>query len=131
VLTFYSNFKANDHEVKFHKIKTRVFHEIKTTIRRSKFISFMRSKVSIIFHNFDQEVDTSIMRSKVVNNAFLSFDLMINLLVTRMIIRSKVANDTFLSFNLMNNLLAASGIMRLKLFKFINLYLWLIFSPNY
>ena len=35
------------------------------------------------------------MRSKFANNAFLNFDLMINLLVTRMIIRSKFANNAF------------------------------------
>jgi hypothetical protein len=29
----------------------------------------------------DQEVDTSIMRSKVTNNAFLSFNLMIDLFI--------------------------------------------------
>ncbi len=37
---------------------------------RSKFNFFMRSNFSIIFDNFDQEVDTSIMRSKFANNAF-------------------------------------------------------------
>jgi hypothetical protein len=45
--------------------------------------------------------------------------------------RSKFANNAFLSFDLMNNLLAASVIMILKLLKLIKLHLWLIFSPNY
>jgi hypothetical protein len=31
----------------------------------------------------------------------------------------------------MNSVLAASAIMRSKLFKFIKLHLWLIFSRNY
>ncbi len=39
--------------------------------------------------------------------------------------------NAFLSFNIMIDLLAASAIMRPKLFKFIKLHLWLIFSPNY
>ena len=66
----------------------------------------MRSNFSIIYDNFDQEAHTSIMRSKFANNAFLNFDLMINLL-------------------------AASAIMRSKLFKFAKLQLWLIIGPNY
>jgi hypothetical protein len=41
------------------------------------------------------------MRSKLATNAFLNFDLMIDLLVTRAIMRSKFANNTFLGFDLM------------------------------
>ncbi len=54
---------ANDHEIEFHEIKSCFF-------RRSKLGLFMRSKVLIIFDNFVQEVNTSIMRTKVANNAF-------------------------------------------------------------
>ncbi len=61
---------GNDHEVKFHEIKIHLFHEIKITIMRSKFYFLMRSNFSIIFDNFDLEVDTSIMRSKFPNNDF-------------------------------------------------------------
>jgi hypothetical protein len=92
-------------------------------IMRSKFIFFMRLKVSILFHDFNQEVNT--------HNHFLSFDLMIDLLVTSTIVKWKFADNAFLSFDLMNDLLAASAIMRSELFKFIKLHLWLIFSPNY
>jgi hypothetical protein len=51
---------ANDHE-----IESKFFQEIKRTIMRSKVLFFMRLKVSIIFGNFDREIETSIMRSKV------------------------------------------------------------------
>jgi hypothetical protein len=44
---------GNDHEVEFH--------EIEIMIMRSKLCLFVRS-------NFDQEVDTSIIRSKLPNN---------------------------------------------------------------
>jgi hypothetical protein len=47
-------------------------------------------------------------------------------------IKSLKSIITLLStFNLMNNLLTSSAIMRSKVFKFIKLHLWLIFSPNY
>jgi hypothetical protein len=49
----------------------------------------------------DQEVDTLIMRSKVTNNAFLSINLIIDLLVTRMIMRSKVTHIAFLTVDLL------------------------------
>jgi hypothetical protein len=52
---------GNDHEVEFHEIKIAIFHEIKITIMRSKLCLFMRLNLS---NNIDQEVDTSIMRSK-------------------------------------------------------------------
>jgi hypothetical protein len=54
--------RANDHKVEFHEIQIRLFHEIEKTIMRLKFALFMRLNLSIIFHNFDQEVDTLIMR---------------------------------------------------------------------
>jgi hypothetical protein len=63
------------------------------------------------------------MRSKFDNNAFKSFDLIHDSLLTSTILRSKFANNPFFNFNLMKNLLAASAIMRLKLFKFIKLHL--------
>ena len=44
-----------------------------------------------------------IMRSKFVNNAFLSFDLMINLLAASVIMRTKFAYNAFLNFDLMKN----------------------------
>ena len=47
---------------------------------------------------------------------FLSFDLMINLLVARSIMRLKFTKNAFLSFNLMIDLLAASAIMRSNVF---------------
>jgi hypothetical protein len=53
--------KGNDHEVKFHEIKIQLFQEVKFLIMRSKFNLFMRSNLS---NNIDQEVNTSIMRSK-------------------------------------------------------------------
>ena len=58
---------GNDHEVEFHEIQIAIFHEIKITIMRSKLCLFMRSNLS---NNIDQEVDTSIMRLKLPNNAF-------------------------------------------------------------
>ncbi len=54
---------------------------------RSKFNLFMRSNLS---NNIDQEVDTSIMRSKFPNNAFFNFNLMIDLLAASAIMRSNV-----------------------------------------
>ncbi len=59
--------KGNDHAVKFHEIKIQLFQEVKFLIMRSKFNSFMRLNLS---NNIDQEVDTSVMRSKLPNNAF-------------------------------------------------------------
>ena len=72
---------GNDHEVKFHEIKIQLFHEIEFSIMRSKFNLFMRSNLS---NNIDQEVDTSIMRSKLPNNAlfyFPSHDQSVDLLI--------------------------------------------------
>jgi hypothetical protein len=59
---------------------------------RSKVVFFKRSNVSIIFDNFDQEVERTIMRSKVKKNntkitLLLTFDLMNNLLATSAIMR--------------------------------------------
>ncbi len=54
-------------EVEFHEIKIQLFQEVEFSIMRSKFNLFMRSNLS---NNIDQEVDTSIMRSKLPNNAF-------------------------------------------------------------
>jgi hypothetical protein len=49
---------ANDHEIEFHEIKSLFFsgglkndHEIESTF-------FLRSKVSKIFDNFDQEIES-------------------------------------------------------------------------
>ncbi len=74
---------ANDHEIEFHKIESCLF-------RRSKLGLFLRSKVLMFFDNFVQEVNTSIMRSTVANNAFLTFDLMIKVASTKMFMRLKV-----------------------------------------
>ncbi len=52
---------GNDHEVEFHEIEIQLFQEVEFLIMRSKFNLFMRSNLS---NNIDQEVDTSIMRSK-------------------------------------------------------------------
>ncbi len=54
---------GNDHEVKFHEIEIQLFHEIEFFIMRLKFYLFMRSN---LFNNNDQEVDTLIMRSKLL-----------------------------------------------------------------
>jgi hypothetical protein len=53
--------RGNDHEVEFHEIKIQLFQEIKFSIMRSNFNLFMRSNLS---NKINQEVDTSIMRSK-------------------------------------------------------------------
>ncbi len=58
---------GNDHEVEFHEIEIQLFQEVEFLIMRSKFNLFMRSNLS---NNIDQEVDTSIMRLKLSNNAF-------------------------------------------------------------
>jgi len=60
--------KGNDHEVEFHEIEIHLFHETEFLIMRSKFYLFMRSNLS---NNIDQEVDTSIMRSKPKQALFL------------------------------------------------------------
>ena len=73
---------ANDHEVEFHEIKIAIFHEIEITIMRLKFYLFMRSKLTIIFHNFNQEVNTLIMRSTLKKALLAIFDCMI-VLVTK------------------------------------------------
>ena len=59
---------GNDHEIKFHEIKSGFFQVIKRTIMRSKVLFWGRLKVSIIFDNFVQEVNISIRRSKVIIN---------------------------------------------------------------
>jgi hypothetical protein len=82
--------KANEHEVEFHEIKIVIFHEFEITIIRSKFYLFMRSKLTIIFHNFDPEVDTLIMRSKLKKALLVNFDLMIFLVTNKSIMRSKL-----------------------------------------
>ncbi len=56
---------GNDHEVKFPEIKSDIFQEVKITIMRLKVIFFRRSKVSIKFVNFVQEIETLIRRSEV------------------------------------------------------------------
>ena len=82
--------KANEHEVEFHEIKIVIFHEFEITIIRSKFYLFMRSRLTIIFHNFDPEVDTLIMRSKLKKALLVNFDLMIFLVTNKSIMRSKL-----------------------------------------
>ncbi len=47
---------GNDHEVEFHEIEIKLFHEIEITIMRLNLYLVMRSKLS---NNIDQEVDTS------------------------------------------------------------------------
>jgi hypothetical protein len=72
--------EVNDHEIEFHEIKSSFFQEIK-------------SFYNTVFDNFDQEVERTIMRSKVKNTKItllLTFDLMNNLLATSAIMRSKV-----------------------------------------
>jgi hypothetical protein len=44
--------KGTDHEVKFHEIEIQLFHGIKITIMWSKLYLFMRSKLIIIFSQF-------------------------------------------------------------------------------
>jgi hypothetical protein len=78
---------SNDHEVKFHEIEIAIFHEIEITIMRSKLCFFMRSNLS---NNFDQEVDTLIMRSNPKQALLGNFDLMIDLLVASTIMRLNV-----------------------------------------
>jgi hypothetical protein len=73
---------ANDHEVEFHEIKIAIFHEIEIAIMRLKFYLFMRSKLTIIFHNFNQEVNTLIMRSTLKKALLAIFDRII-VLVTK------------------------------------------------
>jgi hypothetical protein len=53
---------------------------------------------SIIFDNFDQEVNFSIMRSKFANNGFKSFDLMNLWLVTSLIMRLKFKKSIIREF---------------------------------
>jgi hypothetical protein len=48
-------------EVKFHEIEIQLFRAIEFLIMRSKFNLFMRSNLP---NKINQEVDTSIMRSK-------------------------------------------------------------------
>jgi hypothetical protein len=48
----------------------RHFHH-KTKVANNAFLSFdLMKNGNFCFHNFDQEVDTSIMRSKFANNGF-------------------------------------------------------------
>ncbi len=89
---------------------------------------FMRSKFLIIIWSPDYGV---LHKIKIKKGLLGNFHLMINLLATSTIMRSKFANNAFFNFDLMINLLATSGIMRWKLFKFVKLHLWLIFSPNF
>jgi hypothetical protein len=58
---------GNDHDVEFHEIKIQLLQEIEFLIMRSKLCLFMRSNLS---NNIDQEVDTSIMRSKFQKTLF-------------------------------------------------------------
>ena len=76
---------AQGQEVEFHEIEIQFFHEFKFSIMRSNFNLFMRSNLSKI----NQEVDTSIMRSKFKKRIIRNFNLMIDLLVTNTIMRSK------------------------------------------
>jgi hypothetical protein len=48
----------NDHEVGLQEIESHIFQEVERMIRRSKVIFFKRSKVSIIFDSFVQEVES-------------------------------------------------------------------------
>ncbi len=75
--------RGNDHEVKFHEIEIQLFQEIELSIMRSKFNRLCDQICSIIFDNFDQEVNTLIMRLKFTNNSFLNFDLMKNAAIRR------------------------------------------------
>jgi len=50
--------RANDHEIESLEIESNFFQEIERTLVRSKVLFFMRLKVSIIFDNFDQEIES-------------------------------------------------------------------------
>ncbi len=107
---------------------------------RSKFAFFMRSqlqswdrnynneiKIPFVleietYNNIDQEVDTSIMRSKPKKALLATFDLMIILVTNKSIMRSKLKKALLGNFNLINNLLVTSAIMRSKVF----MHRWLI-----
>jgi hypothetical protein len=91
-------------------------------IMRSKSSFFRRSNLSIIFYNFDQEVDTLIRRSTHKKALLANFYLMIVLVTNKLIMRSKLKKAILANFNLMNNLLAASAIMRSKVY----MHRWLI-----
>jgi len=79
----------------------------------------MRLKLTI---SFDQEVNTSIIRLKFQNNAFLNFDLMIVLVTNKLIMRSKLKKSIFREFQSHEQLLVTSAIMRSKVFT----HRWLI-----
>jgi hypothetical protein len=83
--------KGDDHKIK--EIESRFFQEIKRTIMRSKVIISGYQKLVNFIHLF--------MRSKVANNAFATFDLMKNYLVTSGIMKFKVDYNAFLTFDLM------------------------------
>jgi len=91
-------------------------------IMRSEFYLFMRSKLTIKFHNFDQEDNTLIMRSKLKKALLATFDLTIVLVTNKLIIRSKLKKASIANFDCMNNFLVTSAIMRSKVF----MHRWLI-----
>jgi hypothetical protein len=62
------------------------------------------------------------MRSKLPNNAFLSFDLMIVLAANKSIMRLKFKKTLLANFDLMNDLLVVSAIMRSNVF----MHRWII-----
>ena len=93
----------------------------------------MRTNLS---NNLDQEVDTSMMRSKLPNNVFLEFDVMIVSVANKSIMKLKFPNNDFFefrstdrtcnkqidheieianNFNLLINLLVTRTLMRSKL----------------
>ncbi len=67
---------GNDHEVEFHEIKIMIMRLKLCLFMRSKLCLFMRSNLCLFMrsnlsNNIDQEVDTSIMRSKPKKTLFL------------------------------------------------------------
>ncbi len=93
--------KGNDYEVKFQEIEICIFHEIKITIMRLQFSFFMRLNLSIICYNFDQDVNTSIMRSTLKKALLANFDLMIAIVTNKSIMKLKKA--LLANFDLMSN----------------------------
>ncbi len=111
---------GNDHEVKFHEIKiTNYFYEIEITTMTSKFSFFMRSNLSIIFDNLDQEVDTLIMRSKLKKGLLATFNPRIVLVTNKSIMKLKLKKAFLGNFNLMIDLLVTSAIIRWIVFVWI------------
>ena len=84
---------GNDHEVKFQEIKSGFFQEIERTIEITSHF-FQEIKSFIIFGTFFR-------RSKVKKALKSTFDFLKNLLVTSTIRRSKVDYNVFLTFNLL------------------------------